>query len=64
MKAGDVIMLKNLHEEWGIFALVIRINETSYGTGQIHIIASGSHRCLPIASKSNYIEEVINVSQV
>mgnify|MGYP003112277801 FL=1 len=59
MKVGDLVRLKNLHSDWGKFALVTHINVTSYGLGQISIIANGRMSAIPWIKRGHYIEEKI-----
>ncbi len=56
MKAGDVVRLQNLHECWGTFALITRVD---VGTGQIHVIANGMNAAIPWCGREKYISDVI-----
>ena len=63
MKVGDLVKLKNLHDEWGRVALVTRVNVTDYGLGQISVVvASGNLRSIPWIKRAHYTE-VINESR-
>ena len=63
MKAGDLVRLKNLSEDWGSIALITKINVTRLGLGQISIITSGtSTRAIPWIKRDMYISEVISES--
>lgn len=55
MKAGSLVRLKNLHPEWGEFALVTHVNVTQYGLGQVHVLASGNRRTIPWINRDKYI---------
>ena len=58
MQVGDMIKLKNLHEEWGKVALVTGINVTELGLGQISILASGNVRTIPWIKREHYTEVI------
>lgn len=58
MKVGDMIKLKNLHEEWGEVALVAGINITEQGLGQVHLLANGSLRTIPWIKRAHYAEVI------
>jgi hypothetical protein len=58
MKAGDLVRLKNLHNDWGEYALITRINVTDYGLGQISLIANGRMSAIPWVKRDKYIEAV------
>ena len=59
MKAGDLIKLKNLHSDWGKYALITKVLVTDYGLGQISIIARGRRSSIPWIKRDYYIDEVI-----
>jgi len=61
MKVGDMIKLKNLHDEWGRVELVTGINVTDIGLGQVSVLANGSLRTIPWCKRAHYAE-VINES--
>ena len=64
IKVGDLVTLKNLHPDWGLVALVTKINVTPYGTGQIHVIANGLMDCtIPWNSREEYIVEASSESR-
>ena len=63
MKVGDLVRLKNLHSDWGEYALITRINVTSYGLGQISLIANGCMSAIPWIKRDKYIAEVVNESR-
>ena len=60
MKVGDLIRLKCLSDDWGLFGLVTRVNVTEIGLGQISLIAGGNCRTLPWIKRKYYISEVIS----
>jgi len=62
MKKGDLVKLKNLHEEWGKVGLITRILHTSINTGQIYLFANGTYRTIPWLQREKYME-VINESR-
>ena len=63
MKVGDLVKLKNLHDEWGHMALVTRVNVTDYGLGQISVIVASGNVCsIPWIKRAHYAE-VINESR-
>jgi hypothetical protein len=63
MKVGDLVRLKNLHSDWGEYALITRINVTEYGLGQISLIANGHTSAIPWIKRDKYIAEVISEGQ-
>ena len=64
IKVGDLVTLKNLSPDWGDVALVTKINITSWGSGQIHVIAGGSMDCtIPWNSRDLYIVEASSESR-
>lgn len=58
MKVGDLVKLKNLHDEWGEVGLVARINITDYGLGQISVIANGNLCTIPWIKRTHYTEAI------
>ena len=56
MRAGDLVKLKNVHPEWGTVALITEILTTSAGTGQIVLLAGGTHRAIPWIGRTKYLE--------
>ena len=62
MKAGDVVELVNLHEEWGKYALITYILVVPSGVGQIHMLAAGTPSTIPFTKKDKYIKEVTIVA--
>jgi hypothetical protein len=58
VKVGDMIKLKNLHNEWGKVALVTGINVTDIGLGQISVLANGNLRTLPWIKREHYAEVI------
>ncbi len=62
MKVGDMIKLKNLHNEWGKVALVTGINVTDIGLGQISVLANGNLRTLPWIKRAHYTEVISEAS--
>ena len=56
MKVGDLVKLKNLHEEWGKVGLITRILHTSINTGQIFLLAGGTNRAIPWLQRDEYLE--------
>ena len=64
MKVGDLVSLKNLHEEWGDIALITSIHITEAGTGQIYLIAGSLPNCtIPWLKRDMYIKEVVRESR-
>ena len=59
-RVGDVVMLMNVGESWGKFALITRIWITECGTGQIYMLANGLMSTIPFASHEKHIAGVVS----
>lgn len=59
MKVGDLVMLKNLHPEWGRFALITGVHITDIGLGQIYVLCDIGRTSIPWIKREHYTE-VIN----
>ena len=58
MKKGDLVKLKNLHEEAGKVGLITKILHTSINTGQIFFLANGTKRSVPWFRRGEYLEVI------
>lgn len=58
MKVGDLVRLKNLHADWGEVALVTSIHTTTYGLGQIYLLANGRRSSVPWIKRSKYLQVI------
>ena len=58
MKVGDLVRLKNLHNDWGEYALIARIVVTDYGLGQISLITNGRMSAIPWIKRNEYMEVI------
>ncbi len=58
MQVGDLVRLKNLHSDWGEYALITKINVTDIGLGQISIIANGRDCAIPWIKRDKYMETI------
>jgi len=63
MKKGDLVKLKNLHEEAGKVGLITKIHRSSeFSGGQIVFLANGTRRSVPWFRRDEFLE-VINESR-
>ena len=58
MKVGDLVRLKNLHSDWGEYAVITRINVADSGLGQISLIANGRMSAIPWIKRDKYMEVI------
>ena len=58
MKAGDLVLFKNLSESWGKMAVITRVIRTKSGTGQISLLSSGKGMSLPWHQRHHFMEVI------
>ena len=56
MKVGDLVRLRNLHPEWGKFALVTGVHITDIGLGQVYVLCAGGRSSIPWIKRAHYTE--------